>query len=277
MDRTFFIYRDFEVYSVDEYSWRKERHRHNFFELLFIEFGTGTHILNTNEHQYKSNDVYFLTPGDIHSFRTIEPTRFHCLRFLPGFFSGVGEVSELEKLFYYHNRTQGCLTLESSDQAFFESLILKVVSEAAQHKKRHNELIRHLMSSILQLILRSVTVKKGINSGKNTEDLRVDNILSYIRANITNPHLLKKRIIAERFSVSVNYIGEYVKKHLNVSLREYIEECKMQIIKKRLTQGNRTFSEIGSDLGFIDSSHFNRFIRRNTGKSPSEFRALLNK
>ena len=275
MDRTFFIYQDFEVYSVDEFSWRKERHRHNFFELLFIEFGKGTHILNVNQHHYKHHDIYFLTPGDVHSFKTSEPTRFHCLRFLPAFFNSSKEADELEKLFYYHNRTKGSLTLESEDSAFCQSLILKIVKEAVRQKKRHDELVRHLMYALLQLIHRYVSADEDVPFGKVTEDLRLDNILSYIRANIANPHMLKKKVIAERFNVSVNYIGEYVKKHLNISLREYIEETRMHMVTERFTQSDRTFSEIGNDLGFTDSSHFNRFIHRNTGKTPSEFRKLL--
>ncbi|UII32039.1 AraC family transcriptional regulator [Fulvivirga ulvae] len=274
MDRTFFIYQDFEVYSVDEFSWQKERHRHNFFELLFIEFGMGTHVLNANHHHFKSHDIYFLTPGDVHSFKTSEPTRFHCLRFLPGFFSNTNEAGELEKLFHYHNRTKGSLTLGSADKLFMESLVLKIIREAAQHKKRHSELIRYLMYSILQLILRYATVDEN-SFGKNTEDLKIDNILSYIRANIANPHKLKKKIIADRFNVSVNYIGEYVKKHLNISLREYVDVSKMHIITERLQQSDRTFSEIGGELGFADSSHFNRFIHRHTGKTPSEYRRSL--
>ena len=275
MDRTFFIYQDFEVYSVDEFSWQKDQHRHNFFELLFIEFGRGTHVLNANQHQFKSRDIYFLTPGDVHSFKTSEPTRFHCLRFLPGFFNNEQEIDELEKLFHYHNRTKGRLTIEHADRLFVESLILKIIQEAAHHKKRHYELIRYLMHSVLQLILRYGAVDENVPVGKRTEDLKVDNILRYIRANIANPQKLRKKAIADRFNVSENYIGEYVKKHLNISLRRYIQESKMHMIRERLTQSDRTFSQVGAELGFADSSHFHHFIYQNTGKTPSEFRKTL--
>ncbi|MET3021791.1 AraC family ligand binding domain-containing protein, partial [Flavobacterium hydatis] len=42
-------------------------HRHNFFELLYIEYGTGNHILNSIHHNYKEHDIYLLTPKDYHS------------------------------------------------------------------------------------------------------------------------------------------------------------------------------------------------------------------
>lgn len=274
LTRTFFIYKDFEVYSVDEFTWRKDKHRHNFFELLYIEYGQGTHILNANEHSYKSRDVYFLTPGDTHSFKTSEPTRFHCLRFLPAFFNNSRDVKELEKVFYYHNQADGALKL-TDDAAFCESIILKIVDEAAGQKRRHEGVVRYLMLSLLELIRRNMTAVMDTRKSNVVEDLKIDSILLYIRSNIANPQMLRIKIIAERFNVSVNYIGEYFKKQSNVTLRAYIEQTKLNIIKEKLSQSNLTFSEIGSELGFTDSSHFHKFVLRHTGKSPSQLKTKL--
>ena len=60
MKNTFFIYKDFEIYSVEELTWKKEVHRHNFFELLYIEYGTGHHILNSIPYYYNQPDIYLL-------------------------------------------------------------------------------------------------------------------------------------------------------------------------------------------------------------------------
>ncbi|TCN54560.1 AraC family transcriptional regulator [Flavobacterium circumlabens] len=275
MKDTFFIYKDFEIYSVEELTWKKEVHRHNFFELLYIEYGTGNHTLNSIPHQYKKHDIYLLTPKDYHSFKTLDPTKFHCLRFLPGFFSNKKEIEEIEKLFYYHNQTNGNLVFPEDDKAFCELLIVKILDEIAKQKEQNEIIIKTLMMSLIQIIRRNASISERNLNLQTTQVLKIDTILSYIRSNIANPHLLRKKEIANHFNVSVNYIGEYFKTHLNITLRDYIEQTKLKVVTEKLSKSNLTFSEISNDLGFIDSSHFNKFIMRSTGISPSEFKKAL--
>jgi AraC-like DNA-binding protein len=275
MKDTFFIYKDFEIYSVEELTWKKELHRHNFFELLYIEYGTGNHILNSIPHHYKQNDIYLLTPKDYHSFKTLEPTKFHCLRFLPNFFSNKKEIEEIEKLFFYHNQTNGNLIFLEDDKAFCEVLILKILEEVDKQKGQNEIIIKSLMMSLIQIIRRNASTEDINLNIQTTEVLKIDTILSYIRSNITNPHLLKKKEMANHFNVSIHYIGEYFKNNLNITLRDYIEQTKLKVITEKLSKSNLTFSEISNDLGFIDSSHFNKFMMRSTGTSPSQFKKSL--
>ena len=275
MKDTFFIYKDFEIYSVEELTWKKEVHRHNFFELLYIEYGTGNHILNSIPHNFKQHDIYLLTPKDYHSFKTVTPTKFHCLRFLPNFFSNKKEIEEIEKLFYYHNQTNGNLIFLEDDKAFCEMIILKILEEVARPKGQNEIIIKSLMMSLIQIIRRNASINENSLNFQTTEVLKIDTILSYIRSNIANPHLLKKKEMANHFNVSIHYIGEYFKTHLNITLRDYIEQTKLKVVTEKLSKSNLTFSEISNDLGFIDSSHFNKFIMRSTGISPSEFKKSL--
>lgn len=275
MNNTFFIYNDFEIYSVEELTWKKEMHRHNFFEILFIEYGEGIHILNSNKHSYKKDDIYLLTPKDYHSFKTAKPTKFHCLRFLPGFFSDKSESEDIEQLFFLHNQTNGNLIFLDDDKVFCESIILKILDEVARQKNQNESVIKCLMMTLIQLIKRNAVNNYDTLDYKVMEILKIDTILNYIRVHIANPHLLKKKEMANHFNVSLNYIGEYFKKHLNISLRDYIEQTKLNVITEKLKKSNLTFSEISNDLGFIDSSHFNKFIMKSTGKSPSDFKRTL--
>ncbi|QOG04797.1 AraC family transcriptional regulator [Flavobacterium sp. MDT1-60] len=275
MKDTFFIYKDFEIYSVEELTWKKEVHRHNFFELLYIEYGKGNHILNSIHHDYKEHDIYLLTPKDYHSFKTLKPTKFHCLRFLPNFFSNKKEIEEIEKLFYYHNQTNGNLIFLEDDKAFCEILIVKILDEVAKPKGQNELIIKSLMTALIQIIRRNAALNENNLNLQTTEILKIDTILSYIRSNIANPHLLKKKEMSSHFNVSIHYIGEYFKNHLNITLRDYIVQTKLKVVTEKMTKSNLTFSEIGNDLGFIDSSHFNKFMMKSTGISPSEFKKSL--
>ena len=216
-----------------------------------------------------------LTPKDYHSFKTLKPTKFHCLRFLPNFFSNKKEIEEIEKLFYYHNQTNGNLIFFEDDKAFCETLIVKILDEVARLKGQNEVIIKSLMTALIQIIRRNAILNENNLNLQTTEILKIDTILSYIRSNIANPHLLKKKEMASHFNVSIHYIGEYFKNHLNITLRDYIVQTKLKVVTEKLSKSNLTFSEISNDLGFIDSSHFNKFMVKSTGISPSEFKKSL--
>lgn len=272
MTRTFFIYENFEIYSVDSPKWEKSTHRHDFFELLYIAEGSGVHTLNANKYTYQTHDIYFLTPSDVHSFKTEIRTKFHCLRFLPSFFSSLQEINILEHIFTYHNQVRGCLKMSSDDTLFCEHLIQQIVQESRNSKRNNLIIIRHLMATILEIIKRNITFD---NHKIIIQSLKIDHILQYIRLHITSPQLLKKRSIAKHFNISEHYLGEYFKKHVHLTIQEFIITTRLRIIQEKLKQSNLPFTEISHELGFKDSSHFNKFIRKNTGKSPSGFRASL--
>jgi len=268
MRKTYFIHKDFEIYSVEDVDWKKDSHRHNFFELLYIAYGSGYHTLNQNKHAYAKGNIFLLTPDDIHSFEMVKPTQFHCLRFLPGFFSTDKEGESLKNLLSYHNQTQGNIILDKEDEAFSVSLILKIINEASVQNSSSQLLIKHLMFALIQLISRYV---EPVEAGPS-KVLRIDNIMAYVRSNIANPDQLKKEALANHFNVSPNYIGEYFKKHLQISLRAYITKLKLNLIDKRLKKSNQPLSQIALDLGFADSSHFTHFVKQATGKTPSLIR-----
>ena len=154
-------------------------------------------------------------------------------------------------------------------------MILKILDEVAKQKGQNEIIIKSLMMSLIQIIRRNASVNESDINIQTTEVLKIDTILSYIRFNIANPHLLKKKEMASYFNVSIHYIGEYFKTHLNITLRDYIVQTKLKVVTEKLSKSNLTFSEISNDLGFIDSSHFNKFIMRSTGVSPSEFRKRI--
>ena len=280
--KTFFIYNFFELYSVEADFWEKGRHRHEFYELIYIEKGTGVHTLNSNEHQYAQGDIYFLTPGDQHSFYTLEPVIFHCIRFLPEFFSENNpfpeEVfSKFKNLLKSHNLLQGKICLSSADQEFFLVLTKRILAESNGRVYKNELIVRHCIILILEMIHQNLGREAGITETALSNKLHIDSIIIYIRQHIANNEKLKKKAIADYFNLSVHYVGEYFRKHTGISIREYICTYKLNIIDKKLRESDLSFSQIGHELGFTDESHFYKFIKIHTGMSPGDYRAALGK
>lgn len=278
--KTFLIYNYFELFSVDADSWHKGRHRHQFYELLYIEKGAGVHTLNANKHRYAQGDIYLLTPGDQHSFYTLEPTIFHCIRFLPEFFADNDPFAQeiflkLKGLLISHNLVQGKISLKSADQEFMLVLIQRILADNRASANPNKAMLRHCIMLCLELIYQNLRQDISTTATNLSNSLNIDSMIVYIRQHIASQHSLTKKAIAAHFNISAHYVGEYFRKHTGISLREYINAYRLNIIEKRMKQSNLSFSQISQELGFTDESHFYKFIRIHTKKSPKQYKAAL--
>ncbi len=67
-------------------------------------------------------------------------------------------------------------------------------------------------------------------------------------------------------------MGEFFRKNVNMSLREYIIKAKLRLVEIRLLNSNFTLTEIADELNFTDVSHLSKTFKRYTGMSIREFK-----
>ena len=82
------------------------------------------------------------------------------------------------------------------------------------------------------------------------------------------------KYFAERCYLSPNYFGDLVKKETGHTPQEMIQKTIIGMAKDRLLGSDQSISEISYSLGFQYSQHFNRFFKRLTGQTPSEYRRV---
>ena len=77
---------------------------------------------------------------------------------------------------------------------------------------------------------------------------------------------------ADKCRLSSNYFGDLVKKETGKTPMEFIQQKVIVIAKEELHSTDATITEVAYRLGFQSSQHFNRYFKRNTGMTPTEFR-----
>ena len=78
---------------------------------------------------------------------------------------------------------------------------------------------------------------------------------------------------ADQLNISKVYLEEVVKKTTRKTLSRTIKLKRVLKAKTYLLQTPLTISEIAYKLGFDDASNFTRFFKKETGFTPSKFRA----
>lgn len=267
------------VFSLHLGEWEFPRHQHNFYELIFIEQGSGQHLLNDLSFPYKKGDVFLLTPDDAHEFEIRDFTVFTFVKFTEQLFIEKLEGHErsrwvdLVKAELQHSTgISGSIIRDATERKNVFAL-LQVLKDEYQKKRLHNrEVVLQLFGAMLVLICRNLNRdNETVAPGYEKESEKLHEILSYIRMNLLDSQKMAIDVMASHFHMSPNYISIYVKKHTGISIQQHVMQTRLKMAEQLLAQSQLTIGEIALRLGFNDASHFNKLFKKYKQVSPSEF------
>lgn len=98
--------------------------------------------------------------------------------------------------------------------------------------------------------------------------MALDKMLSYIRRNLTNPVTTAE--VCRYCGVSESYAARIFKKHLNVTMTQYITDQKLSYACELMHNTGMNISQIASYLGFCDVYYFSRRFKMKYGKAPTQ-------
>jgi AraC-like DNA-binding protein len=272
----------FEVEVVETSKWKLEPKVYHFFEVVYVMEGEGIRYYNGNSMPYRKGNILLYTPLDSRAFTVTKPSQFLYIRFTDVVFSDCKSADEreelnvwmknLEYLFFNHNHEANIL-VKSDDDCHMVKSLLKTISDEYRSRPMHYEKnIRHLLQVMLNIFARNVLA--GAYSPKEPSDTNQKNQLlkGYIKKHIYEPQKLTISNLAGLINQSDTYVGEYFKRLNGVSIRSYILQYKLGLIKVRLQFSDLTISEIAYELGFTDESHLSNLFKKHFGESPSAFK-----
>ena len=95
-------------------------------------------------------------------------------------------------------------------------------------------------------------------------------IRDYIDEHYASP--LTRESVAKAFYISPNYLSHLFQKTGAVGFNEYLTHTRLEHARRLLKGYDLKIKEIAHSCGFIDSNYFCRLFRKNTERSPSEYR-----
>lgn len=231
----------------------------SFFELVFIEQGTGIQRIDQAHIPFADGAVFMLLPDERCTIELASLAQVHLIRFLPGFLAkttaGDKPTSLIQLEFIRHspNRQVYPLLADSNEQHTLTNLIRVLITEYQTHHEASHNVQKHLLYAILAIIVRNLGA-----TGQTTTIPKNQALLSFIQYHITEPDQLTIRALAGRFGIAGSYFSEYFQATFGLSLKHYITEHKLNLVDSRLRYTALSISEIAAELGFTDSSHLKR-------------------
>ncbi len=270
----------FEIQEIELLEWKPRPVKNNFFEFVFVREGSGTQCIDYNDYSYSPGSMFLLPPLKCHKFNIANVTKFIFIKFTDSFFKNVHKSSvdrnewfkEASYILSNYNQLPGDIIKSDTDRNHLENLISMILQESRNYDKASISLIKSLMTSILEILIRNIKKAPAFEVSQNHPDDRITKMLIYINEHIDEPNNLKIENLAEVFSMSPTYVSEFFKKRVKISLREYIIKAKLRLVEIRLLNSDYTLTEISNDLGFTDVSHLSKTFKRYVGMSIRDFK-----
>ena len=267
------------MFQLDLEEWIYPIHNHNFFELILIKSGSGSHRLNDVEFEYHQGDVFLLTPEDHHDFKINTPTSFIYIKFTEQLFDEKEEWKDklwqkrIRQVITMPNTIPESIVKDESDQQSLLALAEVMLKEFSVTSTLSRPLLLNLFSSIFIILLRNLAGKiASISKVKLEERQKVSELLTYIRQNIGAREKLTQKQLSEEFSISQNYVSIYLRKHTGMRLQNLITETRLKTAERLIKQSSLPMSQIAEKVGFTDGSHMNKMFQKYRKVNPSELR-----
>ncbi|NSL85797.1 helix-turn-helix transcriptional regulator [Chitinophaga sp. Mgbs1] len=274
----------FDIITEASSDWTTPARPQPYYRLAFIQEGEGMHCTNGNAYPYQAGKLFLLAPDDAHHFDIQTPTRFIFIRFTQLFVTQLRDdaarlelcdwMKKTDYIFNNYHAKAGCIFRDVADEQLAHSLLTAIAREKQQPGKGHQLIIRQAVSILLNLIARNLLRSESGDIQDNSGKFSLIQMISYLQENIYQPEMLRMPTLAARFHMSVNYLGEYFKKHTGQSVQDYIISYKLKLVETRLSYSNMRIREIAQELGFSDESYLSRLFKKHKGLTPGAHRRL---
>ena len=154
------------------------------------------------------------------------------------------------------------VVIQNAKDYFYKKLLQ--INDEYEKKQNYFEL---KCSGILCQILVAIAENSIGLSGK---DKLAEEIIEYLSKNYGSDISVNE--LGEKFGYHPNYLNQLFIKYTGNSIYAYLQELRIIQAINLLENSDMSVAEVGVACGFSDRSHFSRYFKQKTGRTPKAFR-----
>ena len=251
----------------------EQPHRHTYHEILWIRSGHGEHSIDDEFLPITPNTLYWIKQGQIHDFKKGINLDGFLIRFTTHFLP-YDPLTSISTSLISQFKNLNAISLDESEVPPFERIILSLYEEYTSPIKNsaHTGILQHLLMALLIMLERkshhlSISDLELI---ENPDKHVFRRFLFLLEEHFRQQHQIS--FYATQLGVGNRKLSLISKQYAGLTAKQLILQCLMREAKRSLTFTQQTLTEITYRLGFEDTAYFCRLFKKQTGKTPQQYK-----
>lgn len=250
--------------------------------VVLMDINFGDLVLGNRIMNYGAGTVFTLRPGQVVSMNlnyAVKPQGW-MLAFRPELLEKSGLGRDFHMFSFLQHDVAQALELSAMERGAILNSFANLYAELQTPSDYlTNHMLRlgigHLLSYCKRFFERQYAERvKHKSDLRQRLDTLIDNYLSSGSTSQTGQPTVAW--CAGEFNLSPNYFGDMVRRELQVSAQDYIQQKIVEAAQRLLSDRQLSINAVAEELGFAYANHFTRMFKNNTGLTPLEWRRRNN-
>lgn len=251
-------------------------HKHNFYHLVLFTDGGGSHAIDFMSFKVKPYQVYFMIPGQVHSWSFEGHIDGYVINFSGHFFQSLLLNPDYLEQFTFLDGTAENSVIDLPVEMHNEVKLLfeQMVAESEHNLYLSADMVKSLLLQFFIKVSR-LNIRQATSSVSAYNYTLFKNFQRLVEKNFTELKL--PRDYAALLYITPNHLNALCNEVINLSAGEVIRNRIVLEAKRLLMNFDLGISEIAYRLNFHDNSYFTKFFKKQEGIGPEEFRKHFKK
>ncbi len=259
------------IEQIPNFNFGSTPHQLSFYDILFIDKGSGHFMLDDNKIPLKPGTIIFTSPGHIREWHIKKPIGGYAVFFEKDFLNlFFTDELFLYRFGYFHQyQKPTSLFVKPLEFSKYLSINSQIEAEIKDLQNDSAHLLRALLYQLLVLLNRSYAKQNSLQS-----DTYIHPVFSHFRSLLEKNYSTHHRVIdyLQLLDVSPAQLNKLCRQYMGITAQQMIHHKQISAAKRLLRATTGAVSDIAYQLNFSDPSNFNRFFRSVTSLSPQQYR-----
>jgi AraC family transcriptional regulator, transcriptional activator of pobA len=248
-------------------------HRHSFYHIVLFTEGAGTHTIDFEQFPVHPGQIYFMIPGQVHSWAFSGKVDGFVINFSVDLFNTFLANRQFLEEFYFFRGIARESVIQLSPYAL--QITTDFLGRTLQETKSTTSFSKEIICIYLSVIF--ITINREHIQKDNKQTTSHNRLVLHNFKKLLELHYTQKRLPKEYAGllyITANHLNGLCQDLTGKSAGTIIRDRILLEAKRLLINADMSISEIATQLNFTDNSYFTKFFKKYTQQTPEGFRKL---